>query len=44
MKLRTKAMLRWYWRKLCNMVGMCPCGTQVNWTFTGRGICPRCGR
>ena len=37
--------LRFYWRKLCNALGFCgTCGTRVNFTTTGRPICPRCGR
>jgi len=37
--------LRYYWRKLCLALGVCPnCGTMVNWTTKGRPICPNCGR
>ena len=36
--------VRYYWRKVCNAFGFCPCGTRVNWTTTGRPLCPWCGR
>ena len=36
--------VRYYWRKVCNAFGFCPCGNRVNWTSTGRPICPECGR
>lgn len=36
--------VRYYWRKLCNALGFCHCGSRVNWTTTGRPICPRCGK
>lgn len=33
---------RYYWRKLCNLFGYCPCGERVNRTTRGRAICPIC--
>lgn len=37
--------LRYYWRKACRFVGLCPeCGNTVNYTRNGRAICPYCSR
>ncbi len=37
--------LRYYWRKLVNFVGLCHrCGGIVNYTRSGKAICPKCGR
>ena len=42
--LKIQYRSRYWWRKLCNAFGFCPCGTIVNWTTTGRPICPKCGK
>lgn len=36
--------LRYYWKKICNFFGFCPCGATVNYTRNGRAICPECGK
>lgn len=36
---------RYYWRKVVNFIGLCHrCGTPVNYTRSGKPICPRCGK
>ena len=40
-RLRT----RYYWRKAVVAVGLCPdCWVRLNYTRSGRAICPNCGR
>ena len=35
--------LRYYWRCLCHALGFCPaCYSRVNFTRSGRAICPNC--
>lgn len=37
--------LRYYWRKMVNFIGLCHrCGVPVNYTRSGKAICPKCGR
>lgn len=45
MKQRIIYKLRYVWRRLNLAFGFCPkCGGFVNWTRTGKPICPRgCG-
>lgn len=43
--LTIKYRARYYWRKLWVFLGLCPdCNTALNYTSTGRPICPKCGR
>ena len=42
-KLRYK--LRYLWRVIWRGLGMCErCGEWLNYTRSGKGICPKCGR
>lgn len=34
----------YYRRKLYGLFGFCQCGSRLNYTTKGRGICPSCGR
>lgn len=37
--------IRYYWRALCVLVGLCPdCATRLNFTRSGRAHCPSCGK
>lgn len=37
--------LRYYLRKATNFVGLCyRCGSFVNYTRSGRAVCPKCGK
>jgi hypothetical protein len=36
---------RYWWRKTCNFFGFChKCWNRMNFTTTGRPICPWCGK
>lgn len=36
--------LRYYGKKVCKFCGFCfRCGTTLNYTRSGVGICPKCG-
>lgn len=42
---RTGYRIRYYWRKLLSLIGLCHrCGASVNYTRSGKAICPKCGR
>jgi predicted amidophosphoribosyltransferase len=37
--------LRYYWFRLVGAFGFCArCWNRVNYTTTGRAICPQCGK
>lgn len=43
--IRLKYKLRYLWRSLIKFTGHCPdCYSPVNYTPSGRPICPECGR
>ncbi len=43
--LTLRYRLRYWYRWLCRALGFCPiCGTRLNWTSSGRPICPECGK
>jgi hypothetical protein len=36
---------RYYWKEVWNFLGFCPkCWNSVNYTASGRAICPKCGK
>ena len=41
---RLKLRATYLWRKLLKQVGYCSCGTRLNYTRSGQGVCPWCGR
>lgn len=37
--------LRYWQRQIINFIGLCHrCGTRLNFTRHGKGVCPECGR
>jgi hypothetical protein len=42
--LKLKYQKKYWFKKLYNSFGYCPCGTRTNVTTLSRHICPRCGR
>lgn len=43
--INLKYRARYYWRKFVVYFGFCPdCGANLNYTSTGRPICPDCGK
>jgi len=41
MKQKIAYRIRYYLRRLARAIGVChKCGTRLNYTITGRGICP----
>lgn len=45
MNQRIAYRMRYYWKKACHFFGYCPvCWARINYTYTGRAICPYCGK
>lgn len=43
--MRFKFLCRYWWRKLCHLLGYCPrCGAGVMKTRSGNSVCPNCGQ
>ena len=45
LRQRIEYRARYWWRVVCRFLGLCPkCRSAVNYTSSGRPICPACGR